>query len=251
MSFAGRLETLELSGTERVSRDWIAERVALVDYRRVEVDDQAGTVKLPRAGMKLGLGAIGKGYALDRAAARLRAIGVPSFMIIAGGNGIGFAIPIDLAKDIVAQLKTSGEVTRGWLGVTIQDLKEDLASYYDVEEGLGVLVTQVDPESLMFDGDGNVTAFTEDGRTLTGRTASTRVRAAMKSYDSDADGLPDPATERRVPLPKGDRFVVDTQRLWHVVVHNGDSPRYALITSFESGPALESWIDSQRTTANV
>jgi hypothetical protein len=45
--------------------------------------------------------------------------------------------------------------------------------------------------------------------------------------------------------------VVDTQRLWHVVVHNGDAPRYALITSFESGPALEAWIDSQRATASV
>ncbi len=73
----------------------------------------------------------------------------------------------------------------------------------------------------------------------------------MLLMDNDADGLPDPATERRVPLPKGARFVVDTQRLWHVVVHNGDAPRYALITSFESGPALSAWIDSQRATAAV
>jgi hypothetical protein len=65
----------------------------------------------------------------------------------------------------------------------------------------------------------------------------------MLLMDNDADGLPDPATERRVPLHRGARFVVDTQRLWHVVVHNGDAPRYALITSFESGPALERWID--------
>ena len=43
----------------------------------------------------------------------------------------------------------------------------------------------------------------------------------------------------RLPLHRGARFVVDTQRLWHVVVHNGDAPRFALITSFESGPALE------------
>jgi hypothetical protein len=73
----------------------------------------------------------------------------------------------------------------------------------------------------------------------------------MLLMDNGPDGLPDPATERRVPLPKGARFVVDTQRLWHVVVHNGDAPRYALITSFESGPALETWIDSQRATATV
>ena len=60
--------------------------------------------------------------------------------------------------------------------------------------------------------------------------------------DTGPDGLPDPATEVRVPLHRGARFVVDTQRLWHVVVHNGDAPRYALISSFESGPALDRWI---------
>jgi len=68
----------------------------------------------------------------------------------------------------------------------------------------------------------------------------------MLLMDNDEHGLPDPATERRVPLHRGARFVVDTQRLWHVVVHLGDEPRYALITSFESGPALEAWIESER-----
>ncbi len=64
----------------------------------------------------------------------------------------------------------------------------------------------------------------------------------MLLMDNDADGLPDPATEIRVPLHRGARFVVDTQRLWHVVVHHGDAPRYALITSFESSDTLEDWI---------
>ena len=71
----------------------------------------------------------------------------------------------------------------------------------------------------------------------------------MLLMDNDADGLPDPSTERRVPLPKGARFVVDTQRLWHVVVHNADRPRFALITSFESGPRLGEWIDSERAVS--
>jgi hypothetical protein len=65
----------------------------------------------------------------------------------------------------------------------------------------------------------------------------------MLLMDNGPDGLPDPATETRVPLHKGSRFVVDTQRLWHVVVHPGDAARYAMITSFESGPTLERWID--------
>jgi hypothetical protein len=73
----------------------------------------------------------------------------------------------------------------------------------------------------------------------------------MLLMDNDEHGLPDPATERRVPLHRGARFVVDTQRLWHVVVHLGDEPRYALITSFESGPALEAWIESERATITV
>jgi len=65
--------------------------------------------------------------------------------IIASGQGIGFAIPINHAKRIVDQLKSSGEVTRGWLGVAIQNLSEELAEYYGIKEGKGVLVTEVFP----------------------------------------------------------------------------------------------------------
>jgi hypothetical protein len=67
----------------------------------------------------------------------------------------------------------------------------------------------------------------------------------MLLMECGPDGLPDPATELRVPLHRGARFIVDTQRLWHVVVHEGDAPRYALITSLESGPALERWVETQ------
>ena len=67
----------------------------------------------------------------------------------------------------------------------------------------------------------------------------------MLLMDLDDEHLPIASTERRVPLPRGARFMVDTQRLWHVVVHNGAAPRYALITSVESSPKLSSWIDSQ------
>ena len=68
----------------------------------------------------------------------------------------------------------------------------------------------------------------------------------MLLMDNGPDGLPDRATERRVPLHKGARFLVDTQRLWHVVVHNHDFPRYALITSLESGTALDSFVAAEK-----
>jgi serine protease Do len=65
-----------------------------------------------------------------------------------GGNvGIGFAIPISLARGIIDQLKASGTVTRGWLGVSIQDLTPELAEYYGVKDGKGALVGEV------FEGD--------------------------------------------------------------------------------------------------
>ena len=67
--------------------------------------------------------------------------------IVAQGQGIGFAIPVNMAQGIIAQLKESGAVTRGWLGVGIQDLTPELADYYGIKTKAGVLVTQV------FDGD--------------------------------------------------------------------------------------------------
>jgi serine protease Do len=63
--------------------------------------------------------------------------------IIAAGQGIGFAIPINLSKKIIAQLKSEGEVTRGWLGVAIQDLTGEMAEYYGLKDRKGVLVADV------------------------------------------------------------------------------------------------------------
>lgn len=55
----------------------------------------------------------------------------------------------------------------------------------------------------------------------------------------------DATTETRVPLPAGTMAVIDTQRLWHAVWHPGSEPRYCLITSYESGPELEQYIDAR------
>ncbi|HLH62302.1 MAG TPA: hypothetical protein VKV20_11520 [Ktedonobacteraceae bacterium] len=55
----------------------------------------------------------------------------------------------------------------------------------------------------------------------------------------------DPATESRVSMPRNRQMVIDSQRLWHAAYHPGPHPRYALIVSFESGEALQKWIESQ------
>jgi hypothetical protein len=54
----------------------------------------------------------------------------------------------------------------------------------------------------------------------------------------------DPATEVRLPLRAGSRIIVDTQRFWHAVWHRGTAPRYALITSWTSGPELDAYIEA-------
>ena len=77
--------------------------------------------------------------------ARGEAIGINSaiFTQTGGSVGIGFAIPIDLAKTVVAQLAATGHVVRGYLGVTIQPVTADLAKSFGLEETAGALVSAV------------------------------------------------------------------------------------------------------------
>ena len=64
-----------------------------------------------------------------------------------GGNvGIGFAIPVNMAKNVVKQLKEDGKVTRGWLGVMIQKVNQDLADQFHMERPIGALVGEVAPD---------------------------------------------------------------------------------------------------------
>ncbi len=65
---------------------------------------------------------------------------------------------------------------------------------------------------------------------------------------SDKD---DPSTEVRIPLPAGAQVIIDTQRLYHAVWHPGPEPRYCLITSYESGPELDTWIQARNPVTSV
>ena len=63
--------------------------------------------------------------------------------IYAAGQGIGFAIPSNMAKGIIEDLKTTGSVVRGWLGVVVQRMNPDLAKGFGLEEPVGALVADV------------------------------------------------------------------------------------------------------------
>jgi FAD:protein FMN transferase len=66
--------------------DAIRRRLALIDYRQIEIDDHAGTVFVKRKGMRIHLGGIGKGYAVEHAVTLLRRAGLRDFLIQAGGD---------------------------------------------------------------------------------------------------------------------------------------------------------------------
>ena len=65
------------------------------------------------------------------------------------------------------------------------------------------------------------------------------------------EDIDDPSTETRIALPAGAQLVVDSERMWHSVWHVGSEPRYCLISSFESGPALEKWIFERNPVTRV
>jgi serine protease Do len=105
-----------------------------------------------------------------------------------GGNvGIAFAIPAKTAADVVEQLKNSGSVNRGWLGVKIQNIDEDTAASLGLSEAKGALVTEVTTpgpaaEAGLKNGDailsvnGNAVADSRDlARQIAGYTPSAKV----------------------------------------------------------------------------
>jgi serine protease Do len=80
---------------------------------------------------------------------RGEAVGINSAIVSRGGGfqGIGFAIPVDLAKPVLSQLRATGKVTRGWLGVSIQPLTQELAKSFGLTGTQGALVAAVSEDS--------------------------------------------------------------------------------------------------------
>ena len=76
-----------------------------------------------------------------------RVVGINTAIIAGGGGGIGFAIPISMAKTIVNQLRESGKVTRGYLGVRFQPLTADLAKSFGLDSDKGALIASVDKDT--------------------------------------------------------------------------------------------------------
>jgi len=97
-------------------------------------------------------------------------VGINTAIIANGGRslGVGFAIPINLARPVLEQLMEFGETRRGWLGVGIQDVSEDIAASLGLNDTKGAMVLSVTPDGpadgVLREGD---LIFEFDGRTVT------------------------------------------------------------------------------------
>ena len=110
-------------------------------------------------------------------------VGVNTAIISPNGGsvGIGFAIPSNLVDEIVAELKRNGVVERGWLGVSLQDLDEDLASSLGLESSDGALVTDVVSDSPADEGGlevGDVIVNFDDETVDSGKALAKHVGSA-------------------------------------------------------------------------
>lgn len=78
-----------------------------------------------------------------------RVVGVNSQIYTTNGGSVGlsFSIPSALAQDVIEQLKESGQVKRGWLGVGIQNVDKDLADSFGLDKPVGALITFVEDDS--------------------------------------------------------------------------------------------------------
>jgi Do/DeqQ family serine protease len=147
-----------------------------------------------------------------------RVIGINT-AIVSSGQGIGFAIPITMARDIMTQLIARGRVVRGWLGVVIQDLTPELAASFGVKEDAGVLVAEV-----MKDGPA-AAAGLKPGDVITGFGGSPikDVTDLQKRVAAVEPGRPAPITVMRDHKPLG------------LSVKLGEQPTDEAVAAAESG----------------
>ena len=100
-----------------------------------------------------------------------------------GYQGVSFSIPIDVAMDVANQLKAGGKVTRGWLGVAIQEVNSDLADSFGLDRPRGALIADVEQDSPAAKGGLQVSdvVLKFDGKNIESASDLPRMVAATKA----------------------------------------------------------------------
>jgi serine protease Do len=182
-----------------------------------------------------------------------------------GFMGVSFAIPIDTVMNVVNQIKQQGYVSRGWLGVVIQDVNRDLAESFGLKKPKGALISRVIADSpaskagfkpgdviLKFDGK-NVEMSSSlppiVGRTMVGKTADVLIMRDKKrqTLKVKIEELPEEEQIAEAREKSGrfsdDRLSVEVaelnqkQRQQHRIEQGG-----VIVMRVEQGPAVEAGI---------
>ncbi len=149
---------------------------------------------------------------------RGEAIGINSAISVAG-QGISFAIPINMARDVMKQLKEQGEVQRGFLGVTIQDIQTELRAeereYFGLGSKTGAFIQSVTPgqpadeaglrpgDAVVSVDDKEITGSDDLIRTISGKQPGSSVRLGVVR-DGREVNLTAELTNRPTPVARGD-----------------------------------------------
>lgn len=180
--------------------------------------------------------------------------------------GLSFAIPAEVAENVVRQLKEKGRVSRGWLGVLIQDITPDLVRPFGLEKPGGALVAQVLPDSpaesggievgdVILEFDGAALKTSSDlpplvGNLQAGRVATVKVMrdGRAREFNIKIGELPDerPAFSRdaEAPAPQepemtSRRLGLDLEDLSEEIKARAEVEAGAVITAIHDGPARE------------
>ncbi len=97
-----------------------------------------------------------------------------------GNNGIGFAIPVSMVKDVVKKLVSDGKVTRGYLGVSISDLDKNLSKVYNHKKGALVLDVSPDTPASKYGIKRGDLIFAINGKTIKDRTSLQNIIGSFK-----------------------------------------------------------------------
>jgi len=182
-----------------------------------------------------------------------------------GFMGVSFAIPIDTVMNVVAQIKSQGYVSRGWLGVVIQDVTRELAESFGLEKPKGALVSRVvgdspasragfKPGDVILEFDGREVETSSDlppivGRTMVGKQANVIVMRdnKLKTIKVTIEELPDDE-ELAATGTKPGRFVAENLSMEVAEIRPEERDKLevkqggVMVMKVEQGPAINAGI---------
>jgi serine protease Do len=192
-----------------------------------------------------------------------RVVGINTLIITQGpaqSAGVGFAVPINVAKEILPQLREKGKVVRGWLGVQIQPVSDDMARSFGLKEAKGALIGEVTPgspaekaglrpEDVVTGVDGRVVEDNSDlSRYIASRAPGSSVRLKVlrggeaKDVTVTLGTFPDGEEQAVEDEAKSQRLGMTLRDLTPDLAERLDLPRGtrgALVSSVEPGEAAE------------